>query len=137
VINYQKESDTETYMKACEIDDIESFLKDTTEDRIFYQSLELVVPPIELPVHISKMQDLDESERNEYFLFFKTGFVNLYPFLHACVCLAKDEPLDSFFIMLEKLQPFFTQSENKTTSMDGTLTAIIRSKSQRQMTTPT
>jgi len=104
---------SESRVKACEIDDIDAFLKKTEDnDDDGYIYFFFAVPPVALPEGINDIRDLEDTVRNQILRFYETNFAYLYPFLHVCVCLAKGESTDSFFVMLEKLKHLYKQAEN-------------------------
>ena len=93
------------------LDDIGEFDEDDEDD--FGMDMTFVVPPVKLPESMTGIRDLDDTEKSKILRFYETSFAHLYPFLHACVCLAKGEPMDSLFAMLEKLNQIHGCKENR------------------------
>jgi len=110
---YQREDVVESYVNAWEIEDIDAYfeLSDKDSDDWFWNDFTLVVPPVELPEGITDIRDLEDGVRDKILRFYETSFAYLYPFLHVCICLAKGESTDSFFVMLEKLKHLYKQAE--------------------------
>jgi hypothetical protein len=94
-------------VKSTEIDDVWKFVH--TIDG--YTALTFVCGGVELE-DIQDIRDLEEADTEQILGLFVESIVRLYPFLHACVCLAKGESTDSFFVMLEKLKILLNQTEN-------------------------
>jgi len=108
----QYEEDGASYIKASDIDDINAFWQYTDDDGTDkYSDITFAVPPVVVPESINNIRDLGDDVRKKILHFYETHFAYLYPFQHACICLAKGESTDSFFVMLEKLKPLYKQAE--------------------------
>ena len=84
-------------VECAKIDDVGKYIHNADG----FTAMTFVTGGIELK-DIHDLQDLEEADDEQILRIFVEYIVALYPFLHACICLAKGEPTDGFFVMLEQ-----------------------------------
>ena len=97
---------TGEFVESATVDDVGQYIH--TVDG--YTCLTFAVGGVELE-DIQDIRNLEDASRDDIWVLFIMCLVHLYPFLHVCVCLAKGESTDSFFVMLEKLRKLTSEQE--------------------------